>query len=65
MLTQQIEEWAKELKLKICSSKAIIEVLETNLHMPSENRKQKRVEAYSDQTTNVYELQMLEMWVRR
>ena len=44
VLTQQIEEWAKELKLKICSSKAINEVLETNLHMPSENRKQKRVE---------------------
>jgi len=44
ILTTSLEEWAKDLKLKIHSSKIINEVLQNNVKLPKENRKQKKVE---------------------
>ena len=44
MLTTSLEEWAKDQKLKINSSKSINLVIEKILKIPKENRKQKKVE---------------------
>jgi len=46
VLTTSLEEWAKDEKLKINSSKTINEVLEKNLKIPKDNRKQKKVEVF-------------------